>query len=98
MADNQEYQEENYQEQSQDRSVQTTSTVRTLDVTCTDSYGNETTFKIDNFYANVTMSEVTTAFNYAINTGHWISRYSYPFTAVKSAKKVTTVKTVEALS
>lgn len=74
-----------------------TSTTYTLDVLCVDSYGNETTFKIDNPKNDVTKAQTETVFNYAINTGHWVSKYGYAYQSIKTVKKVTTVKTVEAL-
>lgn len=76
--------------------VQTTT--NTLDVTCVDSYGNEYTFKLDNYKSTVTLSDVQTAFAIGINTGYWYSRAGYPFVSVKRASKVTLVKTTEALS
>lgn len=76
----------------------TTTTTNTLDVICVDGYANEYTFKLDNYRTDVTLADVTTAFNAGINSGYWYSKAGYPFVSVKRASKVTTVKTTEGLS
>lgn len=69
----------------------------TLDVVCVDSYGNEYTFKLDNYKPNLTLQNVQDAFAIGINTGRWISRAGFPFTTVKRASTVQTMKYVTPL-
>lgn len=69
----------------------------TLDVVCVDTYGNEYTFKLDNFKSNLTLQNVQDAFDIGINSGHWYSRAGYQFVSVKRASTVVTMKYVTPL-
>lgn len=68
-----------------------------LDVVCVDSYGNEYTFKLDDFKTNLTLQTVQDAFNIGINSGHWYSRAGFQFESVKRASTVITMKYVTPL-
>lgn len=75
----------------------TQTTTNTLDVVCVDTYGNEYTFKLDNFKSNLSLETVQNAFAIGINSGHWYSRAGYQFVSVKRASTVTTMKYVTPL-
>lgn len=77
--------------------VPVTVSTQTLDVVCVDSYGNEYTFKLDNYRPDVTLEQVQAAFQKGIDLGYWYSRAGYPFMSVKRASTVQTVKTTTAL-
>ena len=82
---------------TQETKATTQTTTNTLDVVCVDTYGNEYTFKLDNYKANLTLEAVQNAFNIGINSGYWYSRAGYQFVSIKRASTVTTMKYVTPL-
>lgn len=73
----------------------TVTTVKTVDVTLTDSQGYDTTYKINNPISNITLSDIQSAYQPILTAGYLYSKAGFPFTAVVRAivNEVTTTKT-----
>lgn len=63
----------------------TVKTVKTVDVTLTDSQGYDTTYKINNPIEDISLGAIQEAYRPVIEGGYLYSKAGYPYTAVVRA-------------